>query len=403
MFELFGDQEGWILTILSSVMCICGASIIYLDVLIKLFNPNSSFNIKSNQNFLIMGFSLSCGSLIYTSLYKLLPKASKYFHKVNERPSLLILIFFNCGVLVCFGLNYIIHYFASQSIVHCNHGGDEEMGHSHTHSQGSEHSHSHAEETTPLLRPDIRKKSSFFQFLTDSDKCVCLTEQDCKGHPCISKKFTDKISNDITNLEIYRDDGLVAYTDEHEDEQLRLTHEPNLQLHERHKDDHQHQINTPLSKILSLGLQTSFALTLHKLPEGFITYATSRADPKAGLTIFLSLAIHNFMEGFSMVLPLYLALNSRLKAFSITFVLGGFSQPFGALLAYYLLQGKEINTDETNFIFGILISITCGFLAIISLQLFASAINFGGSVNKVLIWCVFGIFIIQLSTVLTDL
>lgn len=471
-----------------------------------------------------MGFGISSGSLIYTALFKLLPKAGLYFEGGDEHgdgidgvgtsggtgaltqqqqqpASLKVMVFFNCGVLLCLALNFVIHYFASESIVHCSHGGDEEEGHhhhhhghrhgegegghEHNHSSSSEslelmHKHSHttteeapstnatatnptntntatADERSPLLPhqseavPPLQKRASLFALwdkFKDPNKCVCLSEENCEGHPCISQQFTDKISNDIQNLEFYRElrnnskkKSLVAYTttttggttggasmmgttmmaapgttplaittttmshennDELLSEPLRLSNEPDLELHHLHKDDHHHQINTPVSRILSLGLQTCLALTLHKLPEGFITYATSKADARAGIAIFLSLAIHNVVEGFSMVLPLYLAFNSRAKAFGITFVLGGFSQPLGALMAYLLLHGREIDTDETDYVFGVLVAITCGFLTIISLQLFASAINFGGSTGRVVGWCLAGIFVIQLSGVLTD-
>ncbi len=509
--NLFTNHQGWFLTALSSLMCIFGASIIYSDLLVKWVNPNSSFDIKSNERFLICGFSLSSGSLLFTSFFKLLPKGLEYFNNAaggdNDddgnsdshgdllNPSLSLLVYFLIGIIACELLNYGIHYFTSESIVHCNHGGDSDEEHDHSHSHGShshshsssseelenklDHSHSHnhthnhshqydeesllsndephygsSGETNPLVvqqttviqpnhdhsqnqdatRPVIATRKSFFDIALNkithrgSAQCIGIDDEDCEGDPnCINEELTTNVANDLHNLNFYRGlaiskskNSLVAYTTssphynvidgalEHGDlvpihpSNIRLTNEPNLDLHQQHKDDHHHQINTPISKLLSIGLQTCLALTLHKFPEGFITYATSAADPKLGVSIFLSLAIHNIVEGFSMTLPLYLAFNSRLKAFGMTFILGGLSQPIGALLAYYLLAGREIDQKESFYIFGILMCITSGFLSVVSLQLFASSISFGGSANRVIRWCIVGIFIIQLSNVFTD-
>jgi len=564
LYDLFQNHQGWFLTALSSLMCIFGASIIYLDLIIKIINPRSKFDIKSNEKFLICGFSLSSGSLLFTSFFKLLPKSLEYFTNVynndenNEdsqkrnygfdiKPNLNLMIYFFIGIIACELLNYTLHKLTSESIVHCNHGGEDhehehehehghghshdgdnshdEHGHSHDHSHDHSHYHSHdhshsssseedeakiihhkhhdeeslisnkyhpnygsnddevAEEedddeeevgntTQPLIiqetsvvQPQLHKdshpelisqKKSFFDLALKkltrhgSSQCIGIDDDNCEGLPnCLNKEITTNLSNDLHNLNFYRGlslskskSSLVAYTlnqkkindeeaqllqdgnnheydeyegedDEEEQQQqdflpistpsnLRLSNEPNLDLHQKHKDDHHHKINTPISKLLSIGLQTCLALTLHKFPEGFITYATSKADPKLGISIFLSLSIHNIVEGFSMTLPLYLALNSRIKSFLITFLLGGFSQPIGALMAFLIIGDDEINESDSFMAFGILMSITSGFLSVISLQLFASSINFGGSVNKVIKWCLIGVFIIQLSNTLTE-
>ncbi|CCH46216.1 Zinc-regulated transporter [Wickerhamomyces ciferrii] len=560
--DLFTNHQGWFLTALSSLMCIFGAAVIYLDLLVRVFNKRSKFDIKSNEKFLICGFSLSSGSLLFTSFYKLLPKALEYFqnalneqeesssHKHGDglKPSLSLLIYFLVGVFTCEILNYFIHRFTSKSIIHCNHSGesDEESvddhshsGHSHSHGghgghghehheHEHEHEHGHSHSTSsddddgddkrshdnhdhttsfhvdeesliandipqqfnygsndlsnPLVvhettiiqptetssphkqRPSLitQKRKSFFDLalgkLKKQNSCIGIDDEDCEGvENCISDELTNNVSNDLHNLNFYRGlnisksrQSIVAYTsnpsstglnqtyqqhqhqlqqhphqhqpfdieatsntDENLLEQaklipvnpptnIRLSTEANLDNHQKHKDDHHHQVTTPISKLLAIGLQTCLALTLHKFPEGFITFATSKADPKLGISIFLSLAIHNIVEGFSMTLPLYLAFNSRFKAFTITFLLGGFSQPVGAAIAYLALSGKDIDKNASFYVFGILMSITSGFLSVISLQLFASSINFGGHTNTVIKWCLVGVVIIQISSTLTE-
>ena len=85
---------------------------------------------------------------------------------------------------------------------------------------------------------------------------------------------------------------------------------------------HNHHHHVPTNAFLSIGLQTSIAIALHKLPEGFITYATNHANPKLGFSVFMALFIHNITEGFAMALPLYLAINSRWRAMFWSSLLG---------------------------------------------------------------------------------
>jgi len=101
---------------------------------------------------------------------------------------------------------------------------------------------------------------------------------------------------------------------------------PSSSLHSELPDNIEHHHHVPTNAFLSIGLQTCLAIALHKLPEGFITYATNHANPRLGFSVFLALFIHNIAEGFAMALPLYLALNSKLKALMWSSVLGGVSQ-----------------------------------------------------------------------------
>ena len=101
---------------------------------------------------------------------------------------------------------------------------------------------------------------------------------------------------------------------------------PSSSRHSELLDGVEHHHHVPTNAFLSIGLQTCMAIALHKLPEGFITYATNHANPRLGFSVFLALFIHNITEGFAMALPLYLALNSKWKAIAWSSVLGGVSQ-----------------------------------------------------------------------------
>ncbi|KAK2762611.1 hypothetical protein FQN54_000784 [Arachnomyces sp. PD_36] len=147
----------------------------------------------------------------------------------------------------------------------------------------------------------------------------------------------------------------------------------------------QHHHHVPQNAFLSIGLQTSLAIALHKIPEGFITYATNHVNPTLGLSIFLAIAIHNVTEGFAMALPLYLALNSRFKAMVWSSLLGGISQPAGAGIAALWIWGTGrgyptdnggAETGESSYgIYGGMFAATAGVMTSVALQLFSEGLS----------------------------
>ncbi|KAL3236559.1 Zn(2+) transporter ZRT3 [Nakaseomyces bracarensis] len=157
--------------------------------------------------------------------------------------------------------------------------------------------------------------------------------------------------------------------------------------HHSHYDEelglnaHHHHLETPFSKLLSIGLQTCLVLTLHKFPEGLIIFYTNQSDStkSLGLSIFISLLLHNFVEGFAMTLPFYTAFESKWKAVLITAVLGGGSQPLGALIGYFIFTHSDHSDQKPGDAppgMNFLLSITAGFLTVISLQMFQTAVSF---------------------------
>jgi ZIP family zinc transporter len=143
--------------------------------------------------------------------------------------------------------------------------------------------------------------------------------------------------------------------------------------------DPTHHHHVPQNAFLSIGLQTSLAIALHKLPEGFITYATNHASPTLGLTVFLALFIHNIVEGFAMALPLYLALNSRWKAMFWSSLLGGISQPAGAGIAALWIWGSghtgHDSTGPSWGVYGGMFAMTAGVMTSVALQLFSEGLG----------------------------
>lgn len=184
-----------------------------------------------------------------------------------------------------------------------------------------------------------------------------------------------------------------------ENNNLDKTHTNNTTSSE-HPDRHHHHV--PSNAFLSIGLQTSIAIALHKLPEGFITYATNHANPKLGFAVFLALFIHNITEGFAMALPLYLAINSRIKAMLISFVLGGLSQPIGAGVAaiWFKLAGHGDWAPSAG-VYGAMFAITAGIMASVALQLFSESLDLTHSRTLCMVGAFTGMGILGFSSALT--
>jgi len=167
-----------------------------------------------------------------------------------------------------------------------------------------------------------------------------------------------------------------------------------------HPDHHHHHV--PTNAFLSIGLQTSIAIALHKLPEGFITYATNHANPKLGFAVFLALFIHNITEGFAMALPLYLAINNRLKAMLVSFVLGGLSQPLGAGVAalWFKLAGQG-DWSPSEGVYGGMFAVTAGIMASVALQLFSESLDLTHSRTLCFVGAFTGMGVLGISSALT--
>ncbi|KAF2677888.1 hypothetical protein K458DRAFT_318439 [Lentithecium fluviatile CBS 122367] len=176
--------------------------------------------------------------------------------------------------------------------------------------------------------------------------------------------------------------------------------------HSHHGAQHHHHV--PTNVFLSIGLQTSTAIALHKIPEGFITYATNHANPRLGFAIFLALFIHNITEGFALALPLYLAIHSRWKAMFWSALLGGVSQPLGAGVAALWFKiakrgaGEEEGAGEPGeTVYGAMFAVTAGIMAMVSLQLFGESLDLTHSRKLCFVSAFVGMGILGVSSALT--
>lgn len=195
---------------------------------------------------------------------------------------------------------------------------------------------------------------------------------------------------------------------------------PALTPKHTHSHDHDHSIPTPhvhpgdpghhhvpQNRFLSIGLQTGIAIALHKFPEGFITYATNAANPDLGFSVFLALFIHNIAEGFAMVLPLYLAFGSKVKAVLWASLLGGCAQPVGAGIAAVMLRGKQRGGEGQGDggmgkgVEAVLFAVTAGIMCSVGLQLFWQAVQIQHGSRLAFVCAFVGMGVLGLSNAIT--
>jgi ZIP family zinc transporter len=165
----------------------------------------------------------------------------------------------------------------------------------------------------------------------------------------------------------------------------------------------QHHHHVPENAFMSIGLQTSIAIALHKLPEGFITYATNHANPHLGFSVFMALFVHNITEGFAMALPLYLALGSRVRAMFWASLLGGVSQPLGAGIAaaWFKIAG-HYQEKPGSALYGCMFAVTAGIMASVALQLFVESLSLNHNRNLCIAFAFIGMAIMGVSNALTS-
>ena len=125
------------------------------------------------------------------------------------------------------------------------------------------------------------------------------------------------------------------------------------------------------NQLYKLGIISVIALMLHNIPEGITTFISSSVDLKLGIILAISIALHNIPEGISIAVPIYYSTGSIKKAFIYTLI-SGFSELFGAVLAYLFLA-KYVN----DLMLGIILSTTAGIMIHISMyELIPSAFNY---------------------------
>ncbi|PFH57296.1 hypothetical protein XA68_15244 [Ophiocordyceps unilateralis] len=163
----------------------------------------------------------------------------------------------------------------------------------------------------------------------------------------------------------------------------------------------QHHHHVPTNAFLSIGLQTSIAIALHKFPEGFITYATNHANPALGFNVFMALFVHNITEGFALALPLYMALGSRWRAMLWSALLGGLSQPMGAAMAaLWFRLASRTHLTPNAVAYACLFAGTAGIMVSVALQLFVESLSLNHNRNLCIFFGFLGMVLMGFSNAL---
>lgn len=117
-----------------------------------------------------------------------------------------------------------------------------------------------------------------------------------------------------------------------------------------------------------VGLITTVAVSMHKLPEGMALYITSFVDINLGIAMALVTAIHHIPEGMMVALPVYYSSNSKAKAL-IYALCSSLATPLGAIIAMLFFRGSM-----DPIILGALFGIVTGmFIYIILMELIPTA------------------------------
>ncbi|RIA98731.1 ZIP zinc transporter-domain-containing protein [Glomus cerebriforme] len=398
------NLQGWILTFASGLACCLGASVVFSDLFLQKFLCTRYFQIINSPKFLVASLSLGAGVMLYSSLYTLLHEAKESFSrtpKSKEYAGIYLIAFYFLGVIGSAVINRLIHHLLvkESSIHHHHHHHNHHNRHNYIHNIDHNHDVSH-DEGSPLLK-------------NNTNKILYCNDDAC------SDRLSVYIVEEQPSLEslYHRDFSRIDHHHHHHHPHSHPHHHP----HHHIKSDQDQQL-------MRVGIQTALAISIHKFPginltivtqalpciksneifliyiEGLITFVTSQVSPTIGLALFVAIALHNISEGFTIALPLYLATHSRTKSFLYACLLGGLSQPLGALIGYLFLKESELACWDHDFIYGVLFAAVGGLMGVICIQgMLPQAIkNDKSDGNVVSIFFFIGILIMGVSSALFE-
>jgi len=113
-------------------------------------------------------------------------------------------------------------------------------------------------------------------------------------------------------------------------------------------------------KIMMAGVFTALGLAIHNFPEGFTVLVSSLKNINLGITLAIAIALHNIPEGLAVSVPVYHATKSRKKAFLYS-VLSGLTEPIGAIIGYLVLL-----PFLTSGLISIMLAFVAGIMVFIS-------------------------------------
>lgn len=431
----------WFYLAIGTLTSALGCSIICCDVVWNKLFPKAQFSILEGTGFQSRAFSLSGGTLLAASLFKLLPQALGYIQSAledDQKANVYLFVAFAVGLSLCWLLNALVHLVTAKSVVHCAHDIDHAPAqeqpnshsysstdtaaahqHTHYHSHSIDHEGTQTDPRGPMSRRSMANLMGFDEnsHLLDQNSVLvhhhgvhqhyklpdhgqfsmapppmllsattkilrCHEPGSCRGFLSLKRCSKDVHDSHCTCGEA--DNELGVYSD------MRQTNCPE---DEADPEFHHHHVTTESGQLYSIGIQTAIAITVHKFPEGFLLYATNKADSSLGFQVFTALALHNFTEAFSVASPLYVALRNRVLALIISIVLCGGSQPLGALAAKYVLKDKIVDLNSSLEL-GLMVAGVSGFMTTIGIQMIAMPAFMNGSKRVTVAWTTLGVLFV---------
>lgn len=165
----------------------------------------------------------------------------------------------------------------------------------------------------------------------------------------------DEIGYPITVLAFFVGIGLIALID-----RLIPSYENPHEYHSLEKMNH--ESFEKKRKLKRMGVLSAVAIAVHNFPEGLATFMSAIQSPTLGVSIAVAVAIHNIPEGLAVSAPIYYATKSKKRAFILSF-LSGISEPFGALIGYFILR-----SFFSDALFGVIFSGVAGIMVYIALD-----------------------------------
>lgn len=126
------------------------------------------------------------------------------------------------------------------------------------------------------------------------------------------------------------------------------------------------------ARLVRMGAFTALAIAIHNFPEGIATFMAGLSEPEVAIPIAVAIAIHNIPEGIAVSVPISYGTGSKRKGFLLSF-LSGLAEPFGALLAWFILMPFLGPT-----LFGFIFAAVAGIMVFISIdELLPTAREYG--------------------------
>ncbi|GAB1320661.1 Zinc transporter [Madurella fahalii] len=122
--DMDNDTRGWVMCAVSGIACIVGASVICVDIPVRLIPSKRHFRIQESNAFLACSLSLSFGVMLFSALYSMLPSAMGYLAKDEWDSQAAGFVMMGCFVGGFFGIQVIsrvLHQYMPTHVVDCDH------------------------------------------------------------------------------------------------------------------------------------------------------------------------------------------------------------------------------------------------------------------------------------------